>query len=203
MIIILDTETTGIYPRDEWAEVVELAAVMLDSGLTEVSHFTSLVKPKVLDERCDGALAVNHITREMLADAPGARDVAVAFAAWAKPWRDRVKAVQSYNIDFDRPMVERMGLRGVPWGECVMKGAMEPMAEAGLLKKKTYPKEHEGITGVYLFPKLSMCCEHFEVKVDGDAHRALTDARAAAKVWAAVMAWRKVRAVLGKEVSNG
>lgn len=182
--LILDTETTGIFPRDEWAECCELGAVMLDDATgDEVASFSRLVRPSILDERCDEAMSINHIDRAILLQQPDARAVARDFAAWAAPYRAQINRVTSYNVAFDRLAVEKMGLRGVPWGDCLMVQFMRPMADAGKLVPKKYPKPREGVTGIWIFPKLSVAAAFFGVEVQGQPHRALTDARTAAAIW--------------------
>lgn len=174
-LLILDTETTG-FPGQHWSRVVEIAAVLLDTDGTEIGRFESLILPDILDERAAGALAVNHITPEMLADAPPTEEVAARFVGWWKtcgsPW------ATAFNVGFDRPMCERMTL-DLRWASCIMKRSMEVMGPLGVLRPGKFGKQ-------WLWPKLSFAAEHFGVSVVGDAHRALTDARTAAGIAIAI-----------------
>lgn len=167
-LVVLDTETTG-FPSKDWSRVIELGAVLLDVDGKEVSSWSSLVKPDVLDERADGALAVNHITREMLDGHPDTGSAAMSFLAWLSS--HGLPKVTAFNVGFDRPMLEKMGLQ-VEWGPCVMLAAHKVM-------------------GSYNWPKLSAAAEHFNVPVEGDAHRALTDARTAARIVVAIQSKAK------------
>ena len=169
-IVVIDTETTGF--DTSWAEVIEIAMVLLDTEGTEIDHYASLVRPDVLDERADGALAVNHITREMLAGQPTPHMVAQTARGWLSTHGDPY--LTAFNVGFDRRFVEKLGLRGYRWASCVMLRAMPLMGSYGALKQSRWGKPQ--------WPKLSAAAEFFGVRVDGDPHRALTDARTAAQV---------------------
>ena len=174
-LVVLDTETTG-FPEYDWTRVVELGAVILDTDGTEIDSWSTLIRPDVLDERAANALAVNHITPDMLVGAPSTEAAALAFREWLK--RVNGRYVTAFNVAFDRPMVARMGLADLQWASCVMERAMDVMGPAGVLAP--------GRRGGWRFPRLAAAAEHFGVTVEGDAHRALTDARTAARVAAAI-----------------
>lgn len=175
-ICVLDTETTGFADRD-WSRVIELAGVILEPDGTEVAAWGSLVLPDILDDRAAGALAVNHIDPdEVRASGLPTEQAVAAFAAFLAD--HDCLSVTSFNVAFDRPMVERMGL-SLSWAPCVMENACEIMGPLGLLRSAKYGRK-------WLWPKLSHAAEHFAVPVVGDAHRALTDARTAAGVACAI-----------------
>lgn len=159
-LVVLDTETTGL-PRDKWAAVIEIGAVLLDTDGTEVDHWTTLIRPDVLDERAAPALAVNHIDPADLIGQPSTVSALASWRGWLSqhgdPW------VTAFNVGFDRPMLERSGWTYDRWASCVMLRSMPVM-------------------GVSRWPRLAAAAEHFGVVPDGDAHRALTDARTAARV---------------------
>lgn len=179
-LIVLDTETTG-FPESPWSRVIELAAVRLDTDGREVDTFAYLVRPEIHDERSAGAERVHHVTRAMVADAPLAGDVADRFRAWVGG-----DAVTSFNVAFDRPMVERMGLDSLRWASCIMERAMAVMGPAGVLRRAD-PSHPRYVPGrEWLWPSLAASASHFGVTVDGDPHRALTDARTAAAVACAI-----------------
>lgn len=166
-IIVLDTETTGIIGKHPWAECVELGAVCLDVYGREVGRFGSLVQPEVLDERAAPALEINHITPGMLLDAP---DRATVLGEW-EAWRAKMPAkyVTAFNVPFDAAILEKLGVPGLKWAPCVMEAAAESMRSEGVW-----------IRGPRV--KLSSAAEHFGVTVEGEPHRAETDARTAARV---------------------
>jgi DNA polymerase III epsilon subunit-like protein len=158
-IVVIDTETTGFLGHD-WARVIELGAVLIDTDGQEVGCFESLVRPDILDERAAGALAVNHIDPASLADAPTTAEVTALFREWCGDnW------TTAYNVGFDRSFIERMGIYDLRWATCIM-----------LRSKQVLGRQM----------KLSAVAEHFQVPVIGDAHRALTDARTAAGVMVAI-----------------
>lgn len=183
-IIVLDTETTGIYPRDPWAEVIELAAVLVGCDGREIDTFATFVQPAVLDERAAGALAVNQITPDMLQGQPVAFSAAASFRGWVDSRGGG--HVTAFNIVFDRPMCERMGLTSLRWASCVMERSMAVMGPAGVLRNANPRHPNYDPGRPWLWPKLSAAAEWFGVPVVGEAHRALTDARTAAGIMIAI-----------------
>ena len=170
-LIVLDTETTG-FPKHPWAGVCELGAVFLDEEGQEMSSFSALCRPPVLDDRALPALAINHITMEEILAAEPSDEVAEDFRHFANG-----SYVTSFNVGFDRQMCERMGIkppwiRG--WASCIMLRATAIMDEAGAL-----PRWDDGSPK---WAKLEEAAAYFGVQVQGDAHRALTDARTAARI---------------------
>ena len=180
-LVVLDTETTG-FPEAAWSRVVELAAVRLDTDGSEVDTFAALVRPEIFDARAAGAVRVNGITSEMVADAPLAGEVAESFRVWLG-----TAAATSFNVAFDRPMVERMGLDKLTWASCIMERAMAVLGPLGKLRKAdpSHPRYTPGKE--WLWPSLAVSADHFGVVVDGTPHRALTDARTAAGVAVAIL----------------
>lgn len=163
-LIVVDTETTG-FPNQEWARIVEIGAVCLDEDGEEIGVFSSLLRPDIFDERADGALAVNKIPRADIEAAPRTERVMDGFAAWIVEtgacW------ISAYNVAFDRFMLEAVGLArrlpGLRWASCIML-----RSQAALRLSR--------------WPSLTAAARNFGVVPDGDAHRALTDARTAAKI---------------------
>jgi DNA polymerase-3 subunit epsilon len=179
-IVVLDTETTG-FQEMLWARVVELAAVRLDLDGNLADTFASLVRPEIHDARSAGAERVHGLTRAMLADAPAAGDVADRFRLWLDG-----ALVTSFNVAFDRPFVERMGLDGLRWGPCVMERAMEIMGPAGVLRRADPSHPRYRADREWLWPSLAVSANYFGIAFEGDAHRALTDARVAAGIVVAI-----------------
>ena len=76
---VFDFETGSVDPSS--TQILQIgASIIHKNNLEIVDSFTSLAKPKHMDLVEDGALAVNHITREQLEDAP---DIDVVFKMWA------------------------------------------------------------------------------------------------------------------------
>lgn len=158
-LCIVDTETTGFQNAD-WSRVIELGAVILDNDGSELAAYESLVLPDILDERANGALAVNRIDIDHIR-ANGKEPVVVVEEFRAFLANHNCKFVTAYNVDFDRKMLDRMGLGGLKWANCIMRKF----------------KEINGGRG-----RLADAAARFGVVVEGEAHRALTDARTAAGV---------------------
>ncbi len=165
MRCVVDTETTGL-PSAQWARVVELAAVIVDDVGVEIAAFQSLIYPDILDERCDRALAYCGITREDLSIAAAADVVREDFRLWCAEMN--VSAVWAYNRSFDEGMLLRSGFE-LPWAGCVMREARARMPRR--------PKD----------PPLIEAARHFLGEEPARSHRALDDARTAARVLAAMM----------------
>lgn len=173
-LCILDTETTGL-DFATYAQTIELAAVILNCDGTEAAHFQSLVKPTILDERANPALAVNKIDAATLQTAPDATTVACLFVKWL--FDHDTRYLTAYNVKFDRAALEQLGItfaddETLKWASCIMETAKAHMKLARS-------------------PKLAAAALHYGVTVEGEAHRALTDARTAAKVAVAIQKARK------------
>lgn len=91
-LVFLDVETTGLYPSK--SEIIEVSAIKFDFGMVPISCFTSLCKPsKPIPEE---ASAINHITDEMVKDAPSFREIAPALTEYLKGCN-----IAGHNLDFD------------------------------------------------------------------------------------------------------
>lgn len=191
-IIVLDTETTG-FPSMGWAHVIELGAVLLDCDGAELGHFTQVVNPPVLDGRADKALSINGIPREEILAAPNTQTVNSRFLTWAAGATAVLPFVTAFNVDFDRPMVWRMGL-DLRWASCIMLRAMEIMGPAGELKPADPMHPRYDPSRPYLWPSLAAAGEFFGVPPCEPAHRALSDARRAAGVAIAIQRRMKAAA---------
>lgn len=165
-LVVLDTETTGLV-KHRWAQVIELAGVMLDEDGEEVGVFERLVHAEPPPE-ADEALRINGISRDMLLTAgrPMA-EVVKDFQLFVGP-----APVTSFNVDFDAPMLKRMGLE-MRFGDCIMLAAHRVMGAAGAL-----PMQY----GRPKWPSLREACLFFGVPQVEPSHRALSDARMAAAV---------------------
>lgn len=178
-LFVVDTETTGLEPED--GAIVELAAVAVVGGEV-VSEFASLVWPgrEYLQARHQETLAISGIGLPDLIDmgaAPPAETVCARWAQWmaivqgdAGPYR-----MTAYNAEFESRFLRAPPWAGVPfdWQGCVMRHCTERMGAARALEKRR--------DGQWRWPKLIAACDHFGIELDG-AHRALADARAAARL---------------------
>ena len=187
MRIYIDTETTGFSPRDG-ATIVEIGAVAYDDDWKEVASLSRVVNPgeAALQYRhADKALKVNGITREEIKGGANPEDAARALHKLASLGT----RLHAFNVQFDSRFLEEEPWRMpmVRWSECVMLEAMNIMGPAGALPVLG----GYGDRKKYKWPKLSEAVEYFNIKIEGDAHRALTDARMAAAVHRKILALKQ------------
>jgi DNA polymerase III epsilon subunit len=90
--VIFDVETTGLSPM-AGDRIVEIAAMKLE-GLRPLEKFHSLVNPQ--REISWGAYEVNHISQEMVEDAPTAQEVLPSFLKFAEG-----ACLVAHNAKFD------------------------------------------------------------------------------------------------------
>lgn len=171
--IIVDTETTGL-PKHPWAEICDLAAVYLEDDQPK-HEFQALICPSVLDARCEGAFRVNGLSAELL-KREGVRPE-IAWGRFAK-WLDLIghRVLTSYNTGFDSKFFPR-GLN-IYWGPCIMLASHKQMSDDNSIFLQWLPGKDDP-----KWPKLSEACAHFGVKPCQPEHRALSDARTAAKIF--------------------
>jgi DNA polymerase III epsilon subunit family exonuclease len=96
--VIFDTETTGLSP-EQGDRIVEIAAVRL-KGEERIAAFATLVNTHT--PVSPGAFQVNHITPEMLATAPEAKEVLPKFLDFI-----RGSCLCSFNAGFDLGFLNR------------------------------------------------------------------------------------------------
>ena len=166
-VMVLDTETTGIPWRDPWAEIIELAAVVVSPRGKLVGAYSTLVQPQEMGQCIDAALEVNGITRRMLRKAPEPSEVRETFSAFQQRMQAAVST--SYNVAFEKEMCSRFRVT-VTWGDCLMRLARATMRESGM-------------TGRFRF-RLVDAAEFYGVPLpdEGQRHRAYDDAKLAARV---------------------
>lgn len=175
-VIVVDTETTGF--GGENTCIVELGAVVISTTGQELAAFSSLVRPDPrIDREHPGvqkAMEVNGIPWHEADAAPSALEVWNAFCQWGSPFAasgEAVSPVTAFNVPFDKRIIEAEAAFGpLPWASfCILAQARRHMKTLG----------RKGA-------RLSNVAEHFGIVPDGPAHRAVTDARTAAKVWFAL-----------------
>jgi DNA polymerase III epsilon subunit-like protein len=190
-ILVLDTETSGL-PQHPGARPIEVAAVVVGTDGAILEEYSSLVRSHEEPEppfHAHFALNLTGIRWEEVLAAPTVDQVLADLEALAG--RHCTRWVAAYNRDFDREMMRRIGWGG-DWKWCsdIMLKAMLPwMAEAKVLAHSDpYHWQHNPDLP-FLFPPLCpngkgkmSVAEFFGVEVVGIAHRALSDARVAARV---------------------
>ena len=158
--IYCDTETSGLQPSR--AVILEVGAVAVRDD-EELGSFSALVNPgKDVLESPDtaGALKVNHLDKAALAEAKPAEYVADQFRQWLLQWGPA--SLIGYNSDFDASFLAQRpwSISRMCWNGCVMKQ----------------------LAGGKRWIALVQAAARFGLEWDGEAHRALYDARMAFKV---------------------
>jgi len=193
-IVVLDTETTGLFNKHPWARVWDLAAVYVNEEGRTLSEFQAIIKIPDLDSRAAEAIAFSGMTVESLRalmDAEGDEQNMVVdrFRHWWLTCHDAENTppvVTSYNAEFDRRGVELLGMTDLTWGPCIMKTTMAIMGPAGKLRNANPRHPNFNPRVPWLFTKQSLAAEYFGVPMHEPAHRAMADARTASGVWHAI-----------------
>ncbi len=105
-IVVYDLETTGLDPEN--CEIIEIGAIKIEKGVI-TKKFSTFVKP--IEEIPESATKINHITNEMVANAPKIEDAIVDFYNFSKNC-----IISGYNnTDFDnkflRKAYQKVGLQ--------------------------------------------------------------------------------------------
>lgn len=192
MFLYLDTETTGM--KTAHARVVEVAAVVLDEKDVEIAHFTSVANPgsEALAFADPVAMNTHGIPPEEIAQAPPSEEVARQLEAFLdEHWGATYHA---FNREFDMWFLAQppWNLPAAKWGECVMLASMEVMDAAHAVDRKR--------NGEPRWPSLFRAARFFSIPQDG-AHRALADARTAARIHAKIREARE-RALAASETEH-
>ena len=162
-LVIFDTETTGLGPD---AEIVEIAAVKVDGTVL----LDTLVRPKQLIPA--DATAIHGITDEDAAGFPPIEAVLPRISG-----RDRRLA--SYNLAFD----ERLIRRSLDFGGSAAAGSWHPPAERSHCIMEIYARYHGAWSDYhqsYTLQSLGNALAQCGLEFEGQPHRAMTDAKAAA-----------------------
>jgi len=213
IIHIIDTETTGLQVHQN-AHVIEIGIATIQVGAGIIETWSSLVNPPTLDaESIKVAEKVHGISKKQILAAPSWKDVWREAQAYTGRWAEAMWT--AWNIGFDRCMVRRtfLGLDDfnqiqerlgapvellthskhgwperfdldedpIPWTECARSAYSRTVPTKGHTRS-WYSREFE--------PNpwgLKAAAEREDVPFDGDAHRAITDAKVAAQLYERVL----------------
>jgi DNA polymerase III epsilon subunit-like protein len=153
----IDFETTGLWFRDPSTGVIEAAAVIYE-GAREVSSWSTLVFPETV--LSDFIIDLTKITPEMIDVAGVDRGVARQQMTDALQGAERVIA---HNMKFD--------LEGLRW-----LGVFVPPSKQYCTMVNLVPESEK-------WPKLSEAVAELGIQVEGQPHRAETDARTAGRIF--------------------
>lgn len=177
MIVILDTETTGLskpgQPPLLAPGICQIGIVKLDADLKEVGVYSSLINPEIAGGAWDkGAIETHGIKPEDVTGAPTffeAFHEIAGFMVGGKVW-------SGWNISYDirvvRSQLERYGFESnFPW----------PPAQLDMMLIAQKHMEMKGKKGMK-FPKLTEAYQSIVGKELEGAHDATADVRAVADV---------------------
>lgn len=155
--IVIDTETTGLN-----ADADELLQVsIIDSQGNTL--FNSYIKP-LFTENWDGAMAVNHITPEMVANAPNIIEVKQEINKII----NSANVIVGYNTDLDLSFLSAVGI----------ENSNAIIVDVMILFAEIYGEWSE-IHNDYKCQKLTKCTTYYGYDWENDtAHDSLADCRA-------------------------
>ena len=158
-VIVLDFETTGLYP-DNGDRVIEIGAVLLRNQEI-VERFQSLINPGFFVNR--EIETITGITNNMLSEAPPAPVVMEKFVKFID-----THPLVAHNASFDRSFLET---------ELGHFGKKRPLNFGCTLQvaKRLYPD--------VINYKLETLVRYKGIPVNSQFHRALADAEMAARLW--------------------
>jgi DNA polymerase III subunit epsilon len=151
-IAVIDVETTGLFPFRH-DRVIEIAAVVVDDDGRIVRQFVSLLNPG----RDIGPSSIHGLTSEDILHAPQFGEIAGLLVDTLQG----TIAVAGHNVRFDHQFIESEFTR----------------LDAPVLNSFTLCTMQLAGGG-----RLSDCCSDYEVPLNGEAHHALADALAAARL---------------------
>lgn len=151
-IAVIDVETTGLYPSRH-DRIVEVAAVIVGADWRVEHEFVSLLNP----ERDIGPSSIHGLTSADILHAPQFAEIAGSLSEVLSG----TVAIAAHNVRFDLQFLESEFSRlGYQLPDCFSICTMQ-MAGGG---------------------KLVDLCRDYGIAPEGEAHQALTDARAAAQL---------------------
>lgn len=168
--IVLDTETTGINPRDGH-RIIEIGALELINHTPTGAQLHLYINPE--REVDAGAFEVHGISNEFLADKPVFADVADEFQAFVG---DDMMVIHnaSFDVGFINAELERLGRAPYP-----MTQAVDTLAMA----RKKFPGAQANLNAL---------CRRFEIdNGHRDLHGALIDADLLAEVYIELLGGRQ------------
>ena len=162
--VAIDVETSGISPL-RGSRVIEVAAVELRTGEI-VSEFVSLIN--VVCDIHPGAARVHGITRRMLRGSPEPEEVWRGFLEFVRN-SPLIAHNASFDLGFVRYELGRLGLSLPNRGICTLQLARRSLPQLSSHRLESVARNLLGC-----------------IPDDCHLHRALGDARLAARVWLAL-----------------
>lgn len=161
-LVVLDVETTGLRPSGD--EIIEIAAIKFDTGMVPVDAFTTFCKPKKAIPA--EATEVNHITDDMVQNAPRFAEIAPAVTDFLKGCH-----LAGHNLDFDLRFIHASGAK----------------LPEGIRFYDTLDLAYLTIPSGYVWDyKLDTLCHHYQVWRE-EGRGALSDCYATAQLFAGLV----------------
>ena len=171
-LIVLDLETSS----DPDHRITEIGAVRLDRSLAIIDAFEHLVDGRPVT---DEIVAITGITNEMLEGQPKFDVVSKRFESWTRKLHDCERiCLAVWGAYYDIPVLRREYQRlGQPFPFPGHALDIKSVAWWKMWRDKAIADK----------ATVAMACQHFGVKIEGNEHRALVDARAEAMILQKVM----------------
>lgn len=182
--IVLDTETTGLDPKDDH-RIIEIGCVeLVDRRLTGNDYHQYLQPDRLIDE---GAMKVHGITNEYLADKPRMADVAKDFLDYV---RDAELII--HNAPFDVGFINHeFRLLGAGWkkieSHCEIVDSLE-------MARRLRPGQRNSLD--------ALCKSYGVDNSNRELHGALLDARILAEVYLAMTGGQTSLSLGGDEAGD-
>lgn len=157
-VVVLDCETTGL--DFEKLEPLEISIISGEGAVL----YQSYLKP-LYTERWPEAEAINHISPQMVRDAPTIMDEGWKIRAIL----EHAKQIIIYNADFDLAVMAIWTGFRVSDEQWVRDTMLDFAAEYG---------EWDEYHGDYRWKKLAFAAHHYGYEWEGDAHDSLADCKA-------------------------
>jgi DNA polymerase-3 subunit epsilon len=183
--IILDTETTGLEPR-EGHRIIEIGCVeMIDRRLTGNNYHIYLQPDRVID---DGAIEVHGITNEFLADKPRFSEIVDEFLEYIKG-SELVIHNAPFDVGFINHEFEKVSPRyGTVADYCTVLDTL-------VMARKMHPGQKNNLD--------ALCGRYYINNTHRELHGALLDAEILADVYLAMTGGQRALLLSDEEGSDG
>ncbi len=163
--VVLDTETTGLSPK-EGHRIIEIGCVeLIDRQLTGNTYHQYINPERKIDK---GAIAVHGITNDFLQDKPGFADVADTFHRFIEG-----AELIIHNAPFDVSFIDHE-FRKVKKSPFTLKKSCD-ILDTLVMARKKHPGQRNSLD--------ALCKRYYIDNSDRSLHGALLDAQLLAKVY--------------------
>ncbi len=156
-------------------ELIEIGAVMLDDDMHEISEFKTYVRPEYAESISPRIVELTGITDEMIADAPAFDEAFESFARWCLEHGDEIRMYEWSDSDLEHLKNEstHKKLKLTDNQRCIMESRWTDIQHIF---------DHK--VGFDRQVSLNIALYSAGLKVEGELHDALDDARNTGKILA-------------------